>query len=164
MILTLLWAAPAFSESLPIDITPNNPEHAGVRFAVFTEPQILMHDQFRQLWVVVAVTSTNTGTMSPTAFVEVWNDNQYVYSGAIPSCKPTDISDNLRKQVQSDGTVLFSFKINPAYLSNSRLSYQIEAKGSDDEPTDFVIFLGKYIKAQQGGPGYPPQGVGSPDP
>ena len=123
-----------------------------------------MHDQFQQSWVVVAVTSTNTGTMSPTAFVEVWDDNQYVYSGAIPSCKASEIPDNLRKQVEADRTVLFSFEINPAYLSNSRFSYQIEANGPDDEPTDCVIFLGKYIEAQQGGPGYPPQGVGSPDP
>jgi len=164
IILTLFCASPAFSESLPIDITPNNPEHAGVRFAVFTEPQKLMHDQFRQLWVVVALTPTDKSSMQQTAFVGVWNDNQYVYSGAIPSCKPSDIPDNLRKQVEADRTILFSFKINPAYLSNSRFSYQIEANGPDDEPTDCVIFLGKYIEAQQGGPGYPSQGAGSPDP
>ena len=164
MILTLFCAAPAFSESIQIDITPENPEHAGVRFAVFTEPQKLMHDQFRELWVVVAVTSTNTGTMSPTAIVEVWDGNQYVYSGDIPSCKPTEISDTLRKQVESDGTVLFSFKINPAYLNNSRFYYQIENYGPDAEPTNCVILFGNYMKAQQSVPGYPPQGVGSPEP
>lgn len=164
MILTLFCAAPAFSESIQIDITPENTEHAGVRFAVFTEPQILMHDQFRQLWVVVAVTSTNTGTMCPTAFVEVWDGNQYVYSGDIPSCKPTEISDSLRKQVETDGTVLFSFKINPAYLSNSRFCYQIESDDPDGEPTNCFILFGNYMKAQQSVPEYPPQSVGSSEP
>ena len=164
IILTLFCASPAFSENYQVDITPDMPEHAGVRFAVFSEPQKLMHDQFRQLWVVVAITPTDNRTLQQTASVGVWDDNQYVYSGAIPSCKPSDIPDNLRKQVEADKTILFSFMINPAYLSNTRFSYQIEANDPDDEPTDCVIHFGKYIEAQQGGPGYPPQGVGSPDP
>ena len=141
MIITLFCASSVFSENYQVDITPEKPEHAGFRFAVFTEPQILMHDQFRQLWVVVAVTSTNTGTMSPTAFVAVWDGNQYVYSGDLPSCKPTDIPISLRKQVETDGTIIFSFKINPSYLANTRLFYQIEDDAPDGESTSCVILL-----------------------
>ena len=157
MVLTLFCATPAFSESLQIEITPENPEHTGVRFAVFSEPQILMHDQFRESWVVVAVTSTNTGTMSPTAYVEVWDGNQYVYSSVLPSCTPTDIPISLRKQVETDGTIIFSFKINPSYLANTRLFYQIKNDAPDGEPISCVILFGNYKKAQQSVPEYPPQ-------
>ena len=164
MILTLFCAAPAFSESIPIDITPEYNEHAGVRFAVFTEPQMLKHDQFRESWVVVTVTPTDKSAMSQTAYVEVWDGNQHVYSGDLPSCKPTDIPDSLRKQVEADGTILFSFRINPTYLTNTRFFYQIENDAPDGEPTYCVILFGNYMKAQQSVPGYPPQGVGSPEP
>ena len=164
MLLSLFCATHAFSESVQIDITPNNPEHAGVRFAVLTEPQVLMHDQFRQSWVVVALTPTDQSALSPTAYVEVWDGNKYVYSGVLPSCTPTVIPISLRKQVETDGTILFSFKINPSYLTNTRFYYQIENDDPDGDPINCVILFGNYMKAQQAGPAYPPQGVGSADP
>lgn len=145
MILALFCASPVFSENLQVNITPNKPQHSGVHFAVVAEPEKLVHDQFRICWVVVAVTPSDKSTASQTAYLEVWNGNQFVCSSVLPSCKPTDIPINLKKQIKNDGAIFFSFKINPVYLKKSWFGYQIGKNAAGSEPTDCVIHLEEFI-------------------
>jgi hypothetical protein len=148
-IFTLFCASSVFSENLQVNITPEKSEHAGVRFAVFTEPQKLMHDQFRIFWVVIAITPADKNTASSTAHVDVWDDNQFVYAHILQSCKPDDIPDNLKKQINTKEALLFWFSINPMYLKKTWFSYQIARNKPDGEPTDCVIQLGNFIKPNQ---------------
>ena len=153
MIITLFCASSVFSENYQVDITPEKPEQAGFRFAVFTEPQKLMHDKFRVLWVVMAITPTDKNKASSTAYVDVWDDNQFVYAHVLQSCKPDQLPDNLKKQISTKEALLFWFQINPMYLKRTWVSYQIARSKPDGEPTDCVIHLGEFIEAQQSGQG-----------
>lgn len=134
-----------FAENLRVEITQKKPEHDGIRFAVAAEPQNLMHDQFQVCWVVVAVKPSDERTTAHAAYLEVWDGRLFVCSSVLPSCKPSDIPINLQKTIQIDGTVLFSFKINPAFLNRTWFSYQIPPHETGGEPTDCVIHLDEFI-------------------
>ena len=66
-------------------------------------------------------------------------------------CTETSWSTSLADQVR----LLSVLNVTPTALLRSHLDKGGEEYGS-------VIFYDKY--GEQGGPGYPPQGVGSPDP
>lgn len=146
MILGLLCATPALSESFQVDITPENTVHAGVRFAVVSAPEKLMQNQFQVARVIVAVTPASTSTASSAGYIEVWDDNQFVFSSILKPCMPSDIPKTLKAQIKTKDAILFSFKINPLYLRNTWFNYQASGSSTDDEPIDYVIHLRNFVK------------------
>ncbi|MDD5708062.1 MAG: hypothetical protein PHR35_19255 [Kiritimatiellae bacterium] len=145
-ILALLCTASVFAENMQVEITRKKPEHDGVHFAVVAEPGKSMDHHSQVSWVVVAVRPLDKNTMAHTAYLEVWDGERFVCSSVLPSCKPSDIPINLQKQIKTEGAVLFSFKINPAFLKRTWFNYQIPRHSAEDEPTDCVIHLEEFME------------------
>ncbi len=161
-ILVLLCTSSVFAENLQVEITPTKPECDGVQFAIAAEPEKLVHQQFQVSWVVVAVRPPDESMVAHTAYLEVWDGNRFVYSSELPSCKVSDFPITLQKQIKVDGAILFSFKINPAFLTRTWLNYQIPRRSTQGEPTDCVIHLEEFIKKPNHATSKPAPGAASP--
>lgn len=123
LILALASASPAEVPDFPIN--PKQTRYRDFSFAVRHEKRKLTHSQFEIYRVLVSIIPGKRKELDREAYIEVWNDKEFVYSSTIPKTTPDSVSVNMRKTVPATDSMLFSFDINPKFVKKTWFNYQI---------------------------------------
>ncbi|MFH1621849.1 MAG: hypothetical protein ABIA97_01850 [Candidatus Omnitrophota bacterium] len=125
LLLMFAWAQYGFAE-VPIEsITPQKLNYKDFFFSVYYEKEDPRHDAFEIYRVVIAISPGKRKHIDEKAYLEVWNDDSFVYSDTLEKVKADDLTITLRKKLKESETLLFFFRINPDFLKETWFSYQI---------------------------------------
>ena len=94
-------------------------------FQVEWEPEKLKHGQFEIYDIVVAVKHGQRKHLSPEGYIEVWDGKQFIFSCSVPQATKNSLRLTMKKKVETENAMLFFFRVNPRYITDSWFNYQV---------------------------------------
>lgn len=142
--IALLLSQTSFAEIPDFYVTPHKLSYDDFRFAVDFENRHLMHNQFEIYTIAISVIPGSRKTIRLDGYLEVWQDNTFVYGSTLQPAKHNSISITLRQKIKDPNAIVFLFDLNPHYITKSWFNYQIV---NDDGSVQMncVIRLGDFI-------------------